>query len=55
MRALRPLIQPGDDWDLGHIDGDKTRYRGPEHAGCNRSAGAQQRNRSEDPEPDVRA
>lgn len=33
-------ISPGSPWDLGHVDGDKSRYRGPEHARCSRSAGA---------------
>jgi hypothetical protein len=33
------LISPNDEWDLGHVDGDKSRYSGPEHAFCNRSAG----------------
>lgn len=32
-------IQPGERWDLGHDDHDRSQYRGPEHAGgCNRSA-----------------
>jgi hypothetical protein len=25
-------IDPGQDWDLGHDDDDRTKYRGPEHA-----------------------
>lgn len=37
------LIQAGQPWDLGHDDHDRTRYRGPEHTNCNRSAGAQTR------------
>jgi hypothetical protein len=32
------LIRPDDEWDLGHVDGDPTRYQGPEHARCNRRA-----------------
>ena len=31
------VIYPGEQWDLGHMDGDKTRYAGPEHRSCNRA------------------
>lgn len=34
------LIEPGTPWDLGHNDLDPSRYEGPEHRRCNRSAGA---------------
>ena len=37
-------ITPGEPWDLGHDDHDRTRYQGPEHRGCNRSAGARNSN-----------
>jgi hypothetical protein len=33
------LIAPNEEWDMGHVDGDRSRYSGPEHAFCNRSAG----------------
>jgi hypothetical protein len=39
------LIQPGTHWDLGHDDHDRTRYQGPEHRRCNRSAAATQGNK----------
>jgi hypothetical protein len=29
-------IKAGQVWDLGHADGDRSRYSGPEHATCNR-------------------
>ena len=37
-------IWPGQRWDLGHTT-DRTAYTGPEHAFCNRSAGARKRER----------
>ncbi len=33
------LITPGQPWDIGHDDVDRSIVRGPEHARCNRAAG----------------
>lgn len=54
-RCHQPIL-PGTDWQLGHDDDDRTKYRGPEHAKCNLSAGAIHGNRRRsltvtDPEP----
>lgn len=40
-------ILPGTEWDLGHLDGDRSRYAGPEHARqCNRSDGGRRAHES---------
>jgi hypothetical protein len=36
-------IRPGQPWDLGHDDSDRTRYRGAEHQACNRGAPGKRR------------
>lgn len=39
------LIAPGEEWDLGHDDEDRSVTRGPEHRGrCNRAAAARKGN-----------
>jgi hypothetical protein len=36
-RCQRPLGPDPELLDLGHVDGDRTRYRGLEHRWCNRA------------------
>jgi len=36
-RLVGGLILPGQAWDLGHDDRNRSSYTGPEHAECNRS------------------
>lgn len=40
------MIVAGMAWDLGHDDNDRSRYQGPEHRHCNRSAGGRKGNRA---------
>lgn len=42
----KPVILPGQPWDLGHPDHDRTRWSGPEHRRCNRAAAARIGNRT---------
>jgi hypothetical protein len=40
------IIQPGEDWDLGHVDGgDPSEYTGPEHRAHNRQTASHAKER----------